>query len=231
MDPVRILVADDHEIVRRGLVFLLRSRVGWEVCGEAQDGREAVLKAKALKPDIVIMDIGMPNLNGLEASRRVLRNNPESKILILTIEDGDELLRAVIEAGARGIVFKSDASRDLLKAVEVLQSGGTFFTSRIAERIGTGDAGQGQSAAEERLSLPALSGREREVIQLMAEGKSSKEIASHLRLSVKTVDTHRTNLMRKLNLHSVSELVMFAVKNKIVQVAVFPVSTPPATKP
>jgi DNA-binding NarL/FixJ family response regulator len=172
------------------------------------------------------MDIGMPNLNGLEASRRILRNNPQSKILILTIEDGDELLRAVIEAGARGIVFKSDASRDLLKAVEVLQCDGTFFTSRIAEMMRTRDARQGQSAAEERLSLPVRSGRQREIIQLMAEGKSSKQIASHLNLSVKTVDTHRTNLMRKLNLHSVSELVMFAVKNKMVQVVVFPVSTP-----
>src|ERR1700704_5555259 len=135
MDSLRILVADDHEIVRRGLVSLLRSHAGWEVCGEAQDGREAVDKANTLRPDIIILDIGMPNLNGLEAARQMLRHNPLSKILILTIEDGDDLVRAVLDAGARGFVLKTDASRDLVTAVETLQSNETFFTPKIAEMV------------------------------------------------------------------------------------------------
>ena len=230
MDSLRILVADDHEIVRRGLVSLLNSHAGWEVCGEAQDGREAVAKAKELRPDIVILDIGMPNLNGLEAARQILHDNPLSKILILTFEDSHELVRAVLDAGARGFVLKSDATRDLLTAVEALQTNKTFFTARIAEMVLKGYLSQGQAAPECTVSLSALSGREREVVQLLAEGKSSKEIASQLELSVKTVETHRSNLMRKLGLHSVSELVLFAVKNRIVQVATFPQSVPPPPK-
>jgi DNA-binding NarL/FixJ family response regulator len=130
MNPLRILVADDHEIVRRGLVSLLKSHAGWDVCGEAQDGREAVDKAKALRPDIIILDIGMPNLNGLEATRQMLHHNPQSKVLILTITDVDEVVRTVLDAGARGFVLKSDAARDLVVAVETLQSDKTFFTSR-----------------------------------------------------------------------------------------------------
>ena len=232
MESLRILVADDHEIVRRGLVSLLKSHAGWEVCGEAQDGREAVDRANTLTPDIVILDIGMPNLNGLEATRQMLRHNPLSKILILTIEDGDELVRAVLDAGARGFVLKSDASRDLVTAVEALQCNKTFFTSRIAGMVLDGYLGQGAPAAEGKQALPTLSGREREVVQLLAEGKTSKEIASYLHLSVKTVETHRTNIMRKVNLHSVGELVLYAVKNKIVQVAIFPNSLlpPPTTR-
>jgi len=230
MDSIRILVADDHEIVRRGLVSLLKSHAGWEVCGEAQDGREAVDKAKKLRPDIVILDIGMPNLNGLEATRQILRHDPLSKILILTIEDGNDLVRAVLDAGARGFINKSDASRDLVAAVETVLSNKIYFTSRIAEMVLGGYLGQAQLTAEGRVALPALSAREREVVQLLAEGKSSKEIASHLELSVKTVETHRSNIMRKLNLHSLGNLVLYAVKNKIVQVAIFPDTFPPPPK-
>jgi len=225
MDSLRILVADDHEIVRGGLVSLIKSHPGWEVCGEAQDGREAVEKAKELRPDIVILDIGMPNLNGLEATRQILHRTPVSKILILTIEEGDELVRAVLHAGARGFVLKSDASRDLVTAVEALQSNKTFFTSRIAEKAVGGYLGQSQPA-QGTPSSPVLSSREREVVQLLAEGKTSKEIGSHLEVSVKTVETHRSNIMRKLNLHSVSELALYAVKNNIVQVPIFRESLP-----
>jgi DNA-binding NarL/FixJ family response regulator len=230
MDSLRILVADDHEIVRRGVVSLLKSQAGWEVCGEARDGREAVDKANLLRPDIVILDIGMPNLNGLEAARQMLHHDPMCKILVLTIEDGDELVRAVLDAGARGFVHKSDASRDLVAAVRALQSNKIFFTSRMAEVLLNGFLGCGRPVSEGKVSSADLSGREREIVQLLAEGKSSKQIASHLALSVKTVDTHRGNIMRKLHLHSLSALVLFAVRNRMVQVAIFPADVPPGTQ-
>ena len=219
---LRILVADDHEIVRRGLVSLLKSHAGWDVCGEAQDGRQAVDKAKELKPDIVILDIGMPNLNGLEAARQMQRDNPQAKVLILTITDVDEVVRAVLDAGARGFVLKSDAARDLVAAVEALQSNKTFFTSRVADMVLGGYLGRNRPTPDSDAVLPTLTPREREIVQLLAEGKSSKEVASHLNLSVKTAETHRSNIMRKLNLHSVSGLVLYAVRNNMVQVALPP---------
>jgi DNA-binding NarL/FixJ family response regulator len=223
MNPLRILVADDHEIVRRGLVSLLKSHPRWEVCAEAQDGRQAVEKAKAVKPHVVILDIGMPNLNGLEAARQIQRDNPQCKVLILTITDADEMVRAVLAAGARGFVLKSDAVRDLVAAVEALESDKTFFTSRVAEMVLGGFLGRSRPAGNEA-ALPNLTPREREIVQLLAEGKSTKEVASHLNLSVKTAETHRSNIMRKLNLHSVSGLVLYAVRNNMVQVAMPPVS-------
>jgi DNA-binding NarL/FixJ family response regulator len=205
--------------------------LGWEVCGEAQDGREAVEKAKELRPDIVILDVGMPNLNGLEAARQMLRHNPQARILILTITDTDEVVRAVLDAGARGFVLKSDAARDLVTAVEALQSNKTFFTSRVAEMVLGGFLGRTRPGSDGELTLPSLTPREREIIQLLAEGKSTKEVAGHLDLSVKTAETHRSNIMRKLNLHSVSGLVLYAVRNHMVQVAASPqsfVETPKA---
>jgi DNA-binding NarL/FixJ family response regulator len=222
MKPLRILVADDHEIVRRGLVSLLKSHFGWEVCGEAVDGREAVAKANELKPDVVILDIGMPNLNGLEAARQILHKESRFKVLILTIEDSNELVRAVLDAGARGFVLKSDAVRDLVAAVEALQANQTFFTSRVAEMVLGGYLSRSGSAPTEQSGRVPLTPRERQIVQLLAEGKSSKEVASLPNVSVKTADTHRTNIMRKLDLHSVGELVIYAIKNHIVQVA-----TPP----
>jgi DNA-binding NarL/FixJ family response regulator len=223
MNPLRILVADDHEIVRRGLVSLLKSHPRWEVCAEAQDGRQAVEKAKAVRPHVVILDIGMPNLNGLEAARQIQRDNPQCKVLILTITDADEMVRAVLAAGARGFVLKSDAVRDLVAAVEALESDKTFFTSRVAEMVLGGFLGRSRPGGNEA-ALANLTPREREIVQLLAEGKSTKEVASHLNLSVKTAETHRSNIMRKLNLHSVSGLVLYAVRNNMVQVAVPPVS-------
>ena len=224
MNPLRILVADDHEIVRRGLVSLLKSHAGWEVCAEAQDGRQAVERAKELRPDVVILDIGMPNLNGLEAARQMLRDNPQAKVLILTITDADEMVRAVLDAGARGFVLKSDAARDLLAAVEALQSNKTFFTSRVSEMVLGGYLGRNRHTSDAEVALPSLTPREREIVQLLAEGKSTKEVASHLNLSIKTAETHRSNIMRKLNLHSVSALVLYAVRNNMVQVAISPPS-------
>jgi DNA-binding NarL/FixJ family response regulator len=220
MNRLRILVADDHEIVRRGLVSLIKSRPDWEVCAEADNGRQAVERANQSKPDVAILDIGMPVLNGLEATRQILRQHPTVRILILTITDSDHAVQAVLDAGARGFLLKSDAARDLVAAVEALAHNKTFFTARVADLVLSGYLNKTQRSAASDLSLPGLTSREREVVQLLAEGKSTKEVACHLNLSVKTAETHRSNIMRKLGLHSVSELVLYAVRNSIVQVTV-----------
>jgi DNA-binding NarL/FixJ family response regulator len=230
MNKLRILVADDHEIVRRGLVSLIKSQPAWEVCAEADNGRQAVELAKELKPSIVILDIGMPTLNGLEATRQILRDNPQTRVLILTITDTDEAVRAVLDAGARGFLLKSDAARDLVTAIDALRSNKTFFTARVAEIVLSGYRGS-YGAPKKNLLQPTLTAREREVVQLLAEGRSTKEVASHLDLSVKTAETHRSNIMRKLGLHSVSELVLYAVRNNIIQVAATALPSPPEPIP
>ncbi len=220
---LRILLADDHEIVRRGLCTLLQKHEGWEVCGEASDGREAVEKAKELKPDVVIVDIGMPNLNGLDATRRLLQHDPNFKVIVLTITDADQVIREALDAGARGFVLKSDAARDLVSAVEALQSKRMFFTPRVNDLLLAGFLEKGHPMSRNQSpQLPTLTAREREITQLLAEGKSSKETASALNLSTKTVETHRSNIMRKLNLHSIRDLVVYAIKNKIIQIEVPP---------
>src|ERR1700688_3687393 len=217
MNNFRILVADDHEIVRLGLVSLIESHPGGEVCAEADNGRMPVDKVKELKPDIAILDIGMPILNGLEATRQILRDNPQVKVLIMTVTDADSTIRAALDAGARGFVLKSDVARDVVAAVQALQYGHTFFTARASEMILSGYLARVTNKDE--VTLPTLTSREREVIQLMAEGKSTKEVACLLDVSTKTAETHRRNLMRKLNLHSVSELVLFALRNGVIQLA------------
>jgi DNA-binding NarL/FixJ family response regulator len=216
---LRILIADDHEVARRGIRALLEAHPGWEVCGEAKDGRETVELANTLKPDLILLDIGMPNLNGLEAARQILAASPEAAILILTMHDSDHVVREVLRAGARGFLLKSDAGRDLVAAVEALQRQRTFFTTRVSQMLLDGyldRENQDERASEDFDDV--LTTREREVIQLLAEGKTSKEVAITLNLSVKTAETHRTNLMRKLGLHSVADLTRYAVRNGIVQV-------------
>ena len=216
MSAFRILIADDHEIVRHGIRTLIAEHPGWEVCGEAVDGRDAVEKARALRPDLALLDVGMPNLNGLDAARQILAFAPRTRVLILTMHESEEVVREVLEVGARGFLLKSDAARDLVSAVEALQRRTTFFTSSVAEMVLNGYLNRG---IDERKPLKdRLTPREREVVQLLAEGKSSKEVAVALDLSVKTAETHRTNLMRKLDLHSVADLVRYAVRNNIVQV-------------
>jgi len=214
--PFRILVADDHEVVRRGLCALLRNQPQWEVCGEAGDGREAVEKVVTLKPEVVILDIGMPNLNGLEATRQILKTNPQIKVLVLTLHDSDQVVQEVLNAGARGFLLKTDAARDLVAAVEALRRGKTYFTPKVAAMVLDGYLRRENGPAPERPARRRLTPREREVVQLLAEGKSSKEVAVVLGLSVKTAETHRSNIMRKLELHSVSDLVLYAVRNNIV---------------
>ena len=217
MPALRIMVADDHEVVRHGVRALLDGHPGWEVVAEAADGRDAVEKAIQLKADIIILDIGMPNLNGLEATRQILRSLPQARILILTMHESEQVVREVLEAGARGFLLKSDAGRDLVAAVEALQRHKTFFTSKVAEMVLESFL-KSKPRPADQTEREILTPREREIVQLLAEGKSTKEVAVALGLSVKTAETHRSNIMRKLNLHSISELVLYAVRNNIVQV-------------
>jgi DNA-binding NarL/FixJ family response regulator len=217
MSAFRILIADDHEIVRHGIRALIESHPGWEVCAEAVDGREAVEKTVELRPDLALIDVSMPNLNGLDAARQILQTLPHTCVLILTMHESEQIVREVLEVGARGFLLKSDAARDLVSAIQALQRRTTFFTSSVAEMVLNGFLdrnGDTPKPFKDRLTP-----REREVVQLLAEGKTSKEVAVVLNLSVKTAETHRTNVMRKLDLHSVADLVRYAVRNNIVQVA------------
>lgn len=217
MDSLRLLVADDHEIVRRGLRALLEAQPGWQVAAEASDGREAVEKAKEVKPDVTVLDIGMPSLSGLEAARQMLKNDSNAKILILTMHDSDPLIREVLDAGARGYVLKSDASRDLVTAVNAVRGNKTFFTAKVAQMVLDGYLSKKSETEEMNSAKTRLTPRQREIVQLLAEGKSSKEVATELGLSVKTAETHRANIMRRLDCHSVSELVRYAVRNNIIE--------------
>ena len=206
-----MLVADDHEIVRNGVRSLLEAQPGWHVTAEASNGREAVEKAKRLKPDVVVLDIGMPSLNGLEAARQMIKNDPHIKIVILTMHESENLIREVLKVGARGYVSKADAIQDLVTAINAVRSGVTFFTAKVSEIVLEGYLDK-SGATNSRLTP-----RQREIIQLLAEGHSSKEIAVALGLSVKTADTHRANIMRRLNCHSASEIVRYAVRNHIIE--------------
>src|SRR3954447_6070287 len=178
MGTFRILIADDHEVVRKGLMALLQSQHDWQVCGEAGDGREAVDKAQQLKPDVVILDIGMPGLNGLKATRQILKSNPQARVLILTLHDSDQVVREVLNAGARGFLLKSDAARDLVAAVEALRRDKTYFTSKVAAMVLDGYLKNGMPGAPPTApqTRHRLTPREREIVQLLAEGKSTKEV-------------------------------------------------------
>src|ERR1700735_2910523 len=214
---LRILIADDHDLMRRGVKALLQSHAGWEVCGEAHTGREAVAKAEELKPDIVILDISMPDLNGVDAAKRIRKGSPDTEVLILSVHYSDQLIRDILEAGVRGYIVKSDSDRDLIIAVETLANHKPFFTPRATEVILINCNGARPENDLPESIRDRLTSREREIVQLLAEGKSSKEVASSLCISVKTAETHRANIMRKLQLHTVTDLVRYAVRNQIIE--------------
>jgi DNA-binding NarL/FixJ family response regulator len=215
MAKVRILIADDHAVVRRGLRAILESQPEWEVCAEAVNGREAVEQVKRLKPDVVVLDITMPELNGLEATRQILKEAPHTEVLILTMHNTEEVAREALRAGAHSVVLKSDADDELVAAVQALRAHKPYLTPQVTAFVL--DRYLGKAAKENVSSAGLLTSREREVIQLVSEGKSNKEVAAALGVGVKTVEAHRASVMHKLRLHSVSELVRYAIRNKIVE--------------
>lgn len=214
MKTLSILVADDHDIVREGLKTLLQSQPKWIVCDEASNGREAVEKTRQHKPDIVVLDFSMPELNGLEATRQIRKALPRTEVLILTMHDSEQLAREVLQAGARGYLLKTHAKKQLIPAVTALAEHQPYFDSRVSNLMLDTFLDPAKAAAE---STDRLTSREREIVQLIAEGRTSKEVAATLGLSAKTVEAHRANIMNKLDLHSTSQLVLYAVRNRIVQ--------------
>ncbi len=213
MIKLRILLADDHEVVRHGIRTILEAHPGWEICGEASTGREAVAMAKALKPAVVVLDFSMPDLNGLEATRQIRRALPKTEVLILTMHISERLVRELLAAGARGYLLKTDAGQVLVEAVEQLRQHKPYFTSKVSQLVLSGFLRPHHADHEGDYSR--LTAREREVVQLVAEGKITKEIADRLKISVHTVETHRAKIMRKLDLHTVGELVRYAIRNEI----------------
>jgi DNA-binding NarL/FixJ family response regulator len=208
---LKILIADDHEIVREGVRALLQHREEWQVCGEAANGRDAVSEAGKLEPDIIVMDIGMPDMNGLEATRQIKRILPKCEVLIFTANETEEIVRSVFKAGARAYLLKSEANQHLALAVEALCKHRTYFSSKVSELVFAGYIKDGKDDGDSTLTA-----REREIVQLVAEGKSSKEIGLVLGIGLKTVETHRTAILRKLDLGSVADVVRYAIRNGIV---------------
>lgn len=214
MKKLRILLADDHQVVRDGVRRQIESEPDWEICGEADDGRKAVALAEKLKPDIVVLDMGMPELNGLEATRQIKRALPKTEVLIFTGEQSDQLIHQIFAAGARSYILKSDRSLHLIAAIRALGEHKHYFTDRISAvvfaRYFEDDALPDKGRTE------GLTSREREIVQLLSEGKSNKETGSVLGISIKTVETHRAAAMRKLRLESFADMVRYAIRNKII---------------
>jgi DNA-binding NarL/FixJ family response regulator len=200
-------------VVRAGLRTLLESRDKWQVCAEASDGRDAVEKAAKHKPDVAILDIGMPLLNGVEAARQIRKVSTETEILILTMHESDDLVHQVVEAGVRGYVLKDEADRALLSAVDAVRQHKPYFSMRVSSAAEATESDSGDSSKSPRSRLTP---REREILQLLAEGKSNKEVAGMLGISVNTAEAHRANIMLKLDVRSLAELVVYAVRNKII---------------
>jgi len=213
MKTIRILIADDHDVVRSGVRLLIERESGWEICGEAADGREAVALAEKVQPDVVVLDMTMPELNGLEAARQIKKRSPKVEIVMLTAHENEDLVHQVFDVGARSYILKTEAAKHLVPAIRSAAAHKPFFTSKISEIVFArylNPAGPDQKDA-------SLTPRERELIQLLAEGKSNKESASVLGISVKTVETHRAAIMKKLAFKSVSDLVRYAIRNKIIE--------------
>ncbi len=215
MSTLRILLAEDHAILREGIRSLLASIPEFEVVGEAEDGLQAVAQAKQLEPDLVLIDLSMPLMNGTEAIRQIKHRTPVTKVVVMTVHKTDEHVRAALDAGAEGYLLKDDRSQDMLAAIRSVVAGGTYLSPKICGRVVSGYLGQ---ASTQGAGLPwdALTDREREVLKLVAEGCKNREIAEHLCVSLKTVEKHRANVMKKLDLHSAAGLTAYAFENGLV---------------
>jgi len=210
---IRILVADDHEVVRRGVRKLLQARPGWEVCGEASTGEEAVAAAEVQHPDIVILDLNMPGLAGIEALRAIRARLPRTEVLIFTMHETEEFLASALSSGARGYILKTDPCRQLLAAIDALSHHSPFVTPSMSDAFVVASARR----AARGTGAVVLTGREREVVRLLAHGQPNRQVAIALGISVKTVESHRANVMKKLELRSIVDLVHFAVRNRLVE--------------
>ena len=215
MNPIRVLLADDHTLIRAGLRMVVVSQPDFTVVGEASDGREAVALAEQLKPDVVVMDIGMPSLNGIEACRQIHDSLPGSQVIMLSMHSDEGYVLRALKAGAKGYMLKDSAEADLASAIRAVMGGKSFFSPAVS-KILLEDYMRKLKRTGAEDSFDLLSPREREVLQLVAEGKSSKEIANLLGLSVYTVETHRAKLMQKLNLHNIPELILYAVRKGVI---------------
>jgi DNA-binding NarL/FixJ family response regulator len=223
---LRVLLADDHELVRRGIRGLLNTKRKWRVVGEAGDGVEAVEKAKKLKPDIVILDIDMPKMNGLEATPRIREAVPHAKIVILTLHESGEMVRRALEAGARALVLKSDLAEGLLTALKEISRSKLFLTPKVSEIV-MREFLERDRAAKASDREKRLTARELEVVRLVCEGKANKEIAGALGITVRTAEAHRSNLMRKLELRSLAELVRYALQHGLAESGIGKTAGPP----
>jgi DNA-binding NarL/FixJ family response regulator len=210
-DSLRILLADDHDVMRQGIRLLIERQPGWEVCGLASTGREAVAQASELKPDVVIMDMTMPELNGLDAAIEIKRRVPESEVLMFTAHEDEDLVREAFEAGIKSVVFKSEAYDFLVEAIKALSLHKPFFAPRSSEILFSKIVDRTEAGP-----VPRLSTREREILQMLAEGKSNKAVADALGISIRTVEAHRANILRKLKLDSVAALVRYAIRHRLV---------------
>lgn len=215
MSAIKVLLADDHGVVRKGLRFLLEQEPDITVAGEAADGREAVKLAKELQPAVIVMDIAMPQLNGIDATAQALKVSPGSGVLILSMHNDESYILRALEAGARGYILKDNAEEHLVQAIRVVAQGKPFFSPVIAQTL-LEDYMRNLQQKGQQDSYSLLTDREKEVLQLLAEGRSNKDVAQLLDLSVYTVETHRTRIMQKLNLHNTAELVLYAVRKKII---------------
>jgi DNA-binding NarL/FixJ family response regulator len=216
MSKIRVLLADDHAVVRKGLRFLLERAPDMEIVGEASDGREAVRLAAELKPHVVVMDIGMPQLNGIEATAQIVKQNPQVCVIILSVHSDESYLLRALSAGAKGYLLKDSAEEDLVRAVQVAAQGKPFFSPAISEKL-LEDYMRYLQQRGLKDSYELLTDREKEILQLLAEGKSNKEVAALLNLSPYTVETHRAHIMQKLNLHNTAEIVLYAVRKGIIR--------------
>jgi DNA-binding NarL/FixJ family response regulator len=216
MKKLRILIADDHGLVRHGARAVLDSQRGWRVVGEASNGKEAVQKAIALKPDVAVVDIGMPDLDGIQVARQIRQALPDTQVLVLTMHESDQMVRRALDAGARGYLLKSDLTECLAKAVKAVSEGKRFLTPKVSDIVLEGFLKSKSPYQQEERAGARITPRELEIIRLLAEGKSNKEVGAKLGIAIRTVETHRANILLKLGLHSLADLIHYAIRHEII---------------